>query len=644
MAGQVSMDQAFVERLNNILISNFTNEHFGVQELADEVGMSRSQMHRKLNTLLGKSSSQFIREYRLERALEMLQNEEATASEIAYRVGFNSPTYFNTCFSDFYGYTPGEVKFKKTDELKNGIAPKIPASKATATPKKKKKTFTPLFWVSVVALVILIGYSFYHNSKAEIDIEDVPIHLREDKTIAVLPFQNLSDDSENQYFADGIREDIINHLSKVQEFIVKSRQSTEMYRDSHLSSQDIGFALDANYILGGSVQKHGDRIRVRVHLINSKTDVQLWFRDFDREYQDIFELESEISRLIASELNVVLSPHELELIDKVPTDNLEAYSLYIKALYSLYYDENVDLARRYFNLCIEEDAGFALAYSGLAESYLWENWPTPTVKDAEQVKQLAIKAMELDKSLSEPHRVMAYVSETYDWNWTKAEKEFQEAIKLNPNNYYAISEYAMYLQYVLGDFEKAREMIELAQLVNPNSAFTAVLSAEFYLHEDNFKKALEETKKAKEYAPKGMWAYWVDFKIYTELGNYDQAVRQLEESWGFVEAFELNIPPMLEAYEKDGVKGVYRMINDMDINNANSEGVQHNAYWIAQKFAFLDEPENALKWLEIAFRRKNAELFMIKYDPYFENLRSNSDFLEILQKMNLGNYQGGLKL
>ncbi|WMI70108.1 helix-turn-helix domain-containing protein [Mangrovimonas sp. YM274] len=642
MAGQLSMDQAFLERLKEILESNFANEHFGVQELADEAGVSRSQLHRKLNALIGKSSSQYIREYRLEKALEMLQNEEATASEIAYRVGFNSPTYFNTCFSDFYGYTPGEVKFQKTDVIESETKSSEDISSSVAI--QKKGNYKSLFWVGGILILLFLGYSFYQNLEADNDLEDVPLHLREDKTIAVLPFQNLSDDSENQYFADGIREDIINHLSKVQEFIVKSRQSTEMYRDSHLSAKEIGFALSANYILGGSVQKHGNRIRVRVHLINSKTDVQLWFRDFDREFQDIFELESEISRLIASELNVVLSPHELELIDKVPTDNLEAYNLYIKALYSLYYDENVDLARRYFNLCIEEDTGFALAYSGLAESYLWENWPTPTVKDAEQVKELAIKAMELDESLSEPHRVMAYVNETYDWNWTKAETEFQEAVKLNPNNYYAISEYAMYLQYVLGDFEKAREMIELAQLVNPNSAFTAVLSAEFYLHEDNFKKALEETRKAKEYAPKGMWAYWVDFKIYTELGNYDQAVRQLEESWGFVEAFELNIPPMLEAYEKDGVKGVYRMINDMDINNANSEGVQHNAYWIAQKFAFLEEPENALKWLEIAFRRKNAELFMIKYDPYFENLRSNADFLEILQKMNLGDYQGGLKL
>ncbi|WMI70109.1 helix-turn-helix domain-containing protein [Mangrovimonas sp. YM274] len=640
MASQLSMDQNFVERLKAVLESNFSNEHFGVQELADEVGLSRSQLHRKLNALLGKSSSQFIREYRLERALEMLKNEETTASEIAYRVGFNSPTYFNTCFSDFYGYTPGEVKFKKSEASNNDIGLKTSASKNTKKTFRRKRKFTTLFWVSSVALVLLLGYTFYMNSKTNIETVVEPQMEELDKTVAVLPFKNLSHHPENAYFADAIREDIINNLSKVEQIIVKSRQSTEKYRASSLSAKDIGEALDANYIVGGSVQKEGQKIRIRVHLINSKTDVQLWAKDFDRDYKDLFTLESEISKQIVSELNLVLSPFELELIDKAPTDNLEAYNLYMKAVYYGVYEEDIHLARSYLNSCLEIEPNFAVAYSGLAISYLWENWPNPTENDILRAKDYAEKAIKLDNKLSEPHRVLGWVYLSYDWDWKRTESQFEKAISLNPNNYFALFMYSQYLQYSVGDFERARKMLDRAQLIAPDSFRVSILSSELYLHQGDFNNALRQAERAEEQLPKDAWPFWVKFKIYTALGEYDLAYKQLEISWAFEEEGKEKLPLLWEAYMEAGIKGVYKWINDMDIEHLKSQGtLYNNAYWIAQKFAYLEEDAKVLEWLETAFERKNAELYKVKYDPYFEKLHNNPEFLKFLKKMNLGNYE-----
>ncbi|WP_053992887.1 helix-turn-helix domain-containing protein [Mangrovimonas sp. TPBH4] len=640
MASQLSMDQNFVERLKTILEANFSNEHFGVQELADEVGVSRSQLHRKLNVLLGKSSSQFIREYRLQKALEMLQNEEATASEIAYRVGFNSPTYFNTSFSDFYGYTPGEVKFKKNEAFNNEIGLKTSAAKNTKKTFRRKRKFTTLFWVSIVALVLLLGYTFYMNSKTNTETVVEPQMEELDKTVAVLPFKNLSDHPENAYFADAIREDIINNLSKVEQIIVKSRQSTEKYRASSLSAKDIGEALDANYIVGGSVQKEGQKIRVRVHLINSKTDVQLWAKDFDRDYKDLFALESEISKQIVSELNLVLSPFELELIDKAPTDNLEAYNLYMKAVYYGVYEEDIHLARSYLNSCLEIEPNFAVAYSGLAISYLWENWPNPTENDILRAKDYAEKAIKLDNKLSEPHRVLGWVYLSYDWDWKRTESQFEEAISLNPNNYFALYMYSQYLQYTVGDFERARKMMDRAQSIAPDSFEVAIRSAELYLQVGDFQNALEQADKAKEELPDATWPFWIKFKIYSDQGKNDIAMKQYEMILSFDEEGQKKIPKLHKIYKKSGIKGIYRWINEEDTSNPKSEGTLHNnAYWIAQKFAYLEEDAKVLEWLETAFERKNAVLYKVKYDPYFDKLHNNPEFLEFLEKMNLGNYQ-----
>ncbi|MBT8394144.1 MAG: helix-turn-helix domain-containing protein, partial [Bacteroidia bacterium] len=214
MARVLSMDQALVDKLNKILEDNLEKEHFGISELAGDLGLSRSQLYRKLKYLTNKTPSRYIREFRLKKAMVMLQNNEATASEIAYRVGFNSPSYFNTCFHDYYGYPPGEVKFKKQKDKQvetSTIVTQIPRR------IRKIRVFNRrLVWINAVAILLLsvFGYKLYQNFK-DYNFNEIAIIDDQEKSIAILPFKNLSNDEENQYFAEGVAGSIPNNSTKI---------------------------------------------------------------------------------------------------------------------------------------------------------------------------------------------------------------------------------------------------------------------------------------------------------------------------------------------------------------------------------------------------------------------------------------------
>ena len=283
MAGEDSMDQEFIKKLTKILEVNLEKDQFGVKELIKEVGLSRTQLYRKLHFLTGKSASQFIREYRLQRANEMLQNNVATASEIAYRVGFGSHTYFNTCFHDYYGYPPGEAKFRKpsVSEKSEGIQTSEQVytnhkvNKTTQLQKKSSKQRMMLVASLGIVLILAFSYFFYSRSIENMTTE-IAETVRIDKSIAVLPFKNSSDDKTNQYFADGMMEDMRNNLSKISDLLVISKQSMEKYRITTLTSKEIGKELSVHYLLEGTVQKQGDQVKIHAQLISAENEDHIW--------------------------------------------------------------------------------------------------------------------------------------------------------------------------------------------------------------------------------------------------------------------------------------------------------------------------------------------------------------------------------
>ncbi|MGB5431103.1 helix-turn-helix domain-containing protein, partial [Eudoraea sp.] len=257
MAKELSMDQAFIKKLTDLLEINLENEHFGVQQLAEKVGLSRSQLHRKLKAITGKSSSSFIRHFRLMKAREMLADNVATVSEIAYRVGFSSPTYFNTCFRIYYGYSPGKVKYRNKDadpetsinEIEvEGNKPPVAKTydKVEDRPFKKRFVLVP---VLVSLLVLLVAYIFYlrfDNANTTAD----SLTISADKSIAVLPFKNYSGDPEMDPFCEGMTDEVISRITKIKSFSkVSSRTSILPYKESGKSMPEIASELGVTHIL-----------------------------------------------------------------------------------------------------------------------------------------------------------------------------------------------------------------------------------------------------------------------------------------------------------------------------------------------------------------------------------------------------------
>ena len=331
----LSLDQAFIKKLADIILANLRNEKLGVEELSRLMGMSHSTIHRKLRSYTHKSLSQFIREVRLQKAHEMLRQNLGTVAEISYRVGFGSPTYFNKCFHEYYGYPPGDVKKTekgvidaRTDnhnfmQLSENQNPERHRKASVRLPENYKITLIiPLSILSGLLLIWFIYSTFLKNT----DTTGRTSHI--EKSIAVLPFENLSGDPENQYFADGVMEDILNQLFRKSKLRVISRTTAERFRESTLTVPEIAKKLRVNFLLEGSVQKCGSKTRVLVQLIDARHDQHLWSEKYDRELNDLFLIQTEIAKQVADEIEKVLSAEEIEQTEKKPTESPEAYNNY----------------------------------------------------------------------------------------------------------------------------------------------------------------------------------------------------------------------------------------------------------------------------------------------------------------------------
>jgi len=295
---QLHQNEELIQKLTQIVLDNLDNEQFGVSELARQVGMNRSHLYRKVILLTKKSLSQFIREIRLSAALKILKEESVTVSEAAYKVGFNNPSYFNSCFHKYFGFPPGEARRQDTGKSMRN-------KKRNDGPVKylfsfdKKYVFLAVFFFllsgSVAALLFLKRYN----------------PLSEEKSIALLPFQNLSEEKGNEYFVDGLVEDLQNRISVIKELKVTSRTSSEMYRERGKKSvPEIASELGVTYIVEGSVQRYGDKVRIIVTLIDAINDNPIWAKKYEQDIENVFNTQSEIARKIAFELNMTLTPKQ----------------------------------------------------------------------------------------------------------------------------------------------------------------------------------------------------------------------------------------------------------------------------------------------------------------------------------------------
>jgi TolB-like protein/Flp pilus assembly protein TadD len=457
------------------------------------------------------------------------------------------------------------------------------------------------------------------------------------RSIAVLPLMNLSPDPENEYFSDGLTEDILTQLSKIRRLKVISRTSVMQYKKTAKNLRDIGRELGVATILEGSVRKAANKVRISVQLIDAASDEHLWAETYDRELADIFAIQSDVARQITDALKAQVSPEERVRIEHRPTGDLEAYQAYLKGLFlwNQRRDESVTAGIAQFTRAIALDPGYAPAHVGLADSYIVRgNFGTYRPREIyPAAKAAALKALELDEMLGEAHASLAQVHFNYDFDWTGAEREFTKAVELRPGYATAHHWYALYLS-ASGRFDQALAEIRRAQELDPLSAAIASnVGAVFFTarrYEEALTAILEALEQSPEFRSTHLYLGWV----LLLTGAYTNALAALLKADALSSGLDVLTRGVLGfAYAKLGDREKAVHIADALTDRYSSSYA--SPVWIALVYLGLDDRPKALEWLERACADRDGWLRVIKTSQFFDDLRDTPEFAGVLRKIGL---------
>jgi TolB-like protein/Tfp pilus assembly protein PilF len=503
------------------------------------------------------------------------------------------------------------------------------------TARQKKHTW---IYVVVIAGLFSIGLFFLgrYSAKNATPRQSEAATAAPNKSIAVLPFDNLSRDPDNAYFAEGVQDEILTRLAKVADLKVISRTSTQHFKSAPDNLPQIAKQLGVAHIVEGSVQKSGEQVRVNVQLINALTDAHLWADTYDRKLTDIFAVESDIAKTIADALQAKLTGSEKNSIAKAPTTNPEAYELYLKGRFFWNKRSGVDLRKAidYFNQAIAKDPNYALAYAGLADSYmLLPNYGGASTREAVAPARAAVtKALELDDSLAEAHASFGLLN-TLELHLEQAVGDFERAIQLNPN-YATAHHWLMLGQLALGRFDQAIAEGKRATELDPLSL---IINADFswaYFCARRSDQAETQARKTLEIDPRFFLAHYYLGGISQFKGRLNEAISE------FQKAVELNndaysLAMLGRAYARAGKKDEAQKILARMNEEAKSRYIAPYA-WALIRLG-LGEKGRAIDQLDRAYQTGDTNyLFVIKVDPLLDELRGDPRFDALVQKIVAG--------
>lgn len=415
---------SFLSEAKSTVLDNISNEQFGVSELAKEMHMSRSSLLRKIKKQTNLSASQFIREIRLQKAAKMLQETELTASEIAFEVGFSNPSYFTKCYREYFGYPPGETKTKKEEEQSAEQIKEEERKEPASKNRNINRYIIAITTLSILSIVYFFKDKFTSNeSKAG-----------KEKSVAFLPFKNLSEDNSNLYFINGVMESSLNNLQKIKDLRVISRTSTEKYRNNPKTVSEISEELGVSYLIEGSGQKVGNEVLLSIQLIDAYADSPIWSEQYKYELENVFELQNTIAKKIAFAIEANVTPKELELIDKKPTENIIAYDYYLKGLENQNEQSEAGLKKAILNFekAVEEDSEYANAYAQIAICYYYLDVNKIEKKYLDQLNEYADNALLYDSTSELPliAKALFYINAN---EFRLAIPYLEKALDYNPN-------------------------------------------------------------------------------------------------------------------------------------------------------------------------------------------------------------------
>ena len=453
-------------------------------------------------------------------------------------------------------------------------------------------------------------------------------------SVAVLPFANLSPSPDHEFFADGMTDELINALAKVPGLHVVSRTSCFAFKGRPEDAREIGRRLQVRTVLEGSVRRAGQRLRVSTQLINVADGFLLWSESFDRETEDIFAIQDEIARAIGGALRVRLLHPGRETRVKPPTDDLEAYGLYLKGRHFWNRRTEQDLRRgmEYFEQALARDPGFALAHAGMADSWVLLGFYSagPPGEVFPRAKRAAHEALALEPGLAEAHPSLAYAAMYYDWDWSEAERTFRRAIELHPGYATAHQWYGNFLS-VHGRTEECIREFERALTLDPLSALKHSALGWGYYFSRQYQRAVEECRRGIELEPGNMVAHaWLALGLEA-LGRRDEAVTCAEETARLSGGGVSSLGFLGHAYAVAGRSGEARgvLLELMRL----SETRYVSQYDIALIHLGLGEPDLAIEWLERGYAERDHQTVFLKVDPRLDTLRERRDFGRLLERM-----------
>ena len=453
-------------------------------------------------------------------------------------------------------------------------------------------------------------------------------------SVAVLPFLNLSADPENEYFADGITEDVIAQLSKIRALKVISRTSAMVFKQREQSLKEIGARLEVATLLEGSVRRVGDRVRIVAQLIDGETDRHLWAETYDRRLTDVFAIQTDVALHIASALKAELSPDEKSRLYREPTGDLHAYQLYLQGrqCYLRYTAEGSRQGIEYFERAIAKDPNYAQAYTALAMAYteLGEAGALQPDEAYARARDASAKALALDSGLGEAHCMLAFIKAVCDFDWVGAEEEFKRALALTPNS---ADTYDLYgrMCLALERNDEALAMEQRAQELDPLAHRADVARA--LLRAGRYDEALQAATRATELDPHYARAHATLGWAYLKKGITEQGVAELETAVSLSPGDTLWLAQLGQAYGTVGnvarAREVLRQLEELSGRRFVSP------YHMALVYTGLGEQERAIDWLERAYEGRSGPIYSVKGSFLFAALHDHPRFVALLRRLNL---------
>jgi TolB-like protein/tetratricopeptide (TPR) repeat protein len=457
-------------------------------------------------------------------------------------------------------------------------------------------------------------------------------------SLAVLPFTNLSESKENEYFSDGMTEELIASLARIRGLKVVSRTSVMQYKQTSKSMPVIARELGVANILEGSIRRYGDRVRVTAQLIDAAADDHLWVETYDRTLDDVCGIQCELARNITRSLEVKLSPRESRLLEEPPTESPEAYDLYLRGrfLWNGRTEQGLRQSTAYLERALAADPGFALAAAGLADAWLTIGLYSlePPREAMERARGAAERALALDGSLAEALAARGCVRSVYDWDWAGAEADFRRAAELNPRYAIAHQWYAMNLLGPLGRFGEAAQALERAGELEPFSIALQTSRAMLLHFQRRHDEAIAAYRTLLEVHPEFGPGHAFLAQALAMCGRHDDAAAASREALGLTGGGAEATATLAYALAAAGRRAEAVTLLDELLERARQRFVSPTL--VAQVYIGLRDAPRALHWLRRAHEMRAADLVWLKVRPVFDPLREEPEYQDLLREMGLG--------